>query len=209
MKKYISLIVITFFLASCGHYKDLQLDKEMNINDLFKSWNKSTYKSIEFQAKSLFNSRKEEYGKELELFKVQEDIKSFDEVNTVSVRYKFLQKLSDQYLKISDYFIVETNISGEYYQPRIFVMYSRNKKSTDVMKFEYKKNEWEFVDSFLLPYKFNYNYKDYILRRDGDWNRHNVIVSHILNNSSERSDFFLKGAMKKFVFELPESANHF
>lgn len=209
MKKNINLIIIGFLLFSCGHNKSLQIDNQMNIDELIKSWNSSTLMSIEYQSKNSIESRKISYEKASDLFKIKQNIQNSNEVNTNSIRYKFLKTLSGQFLKISDYFIVEADISGEYYQPRIFVIYSRDQKSTDVMKFEYRKNEWEFIDSFLLPYKFNYSYKDYISKGNDDSNRHNVIVSHIVKNGVERSDFFLTSTMRKFVFKLPESANHF
>lgn len=175
----------------------------MNLDELFKSWNLATYKSIETQTEI------SEKDSKLALFKVQNDIVEFDKINKNAIRYKFLEKLSNQYLNISNYYIIETAISGEYYQPRIFVMYSRNQKSTNVFKYEYINKKWEYIDSFLLPYYFKYNYKDYVTNHGKETNQHDITVTQIINNKVVKSDFFSTGTMSKFVFELPEFANHF
>lgn len=186
MNEKLKLLLVTVLICSCGNYKNLQVRREINIDEVYKSWKKLDSKSDEVQSKINLN---------------EEDKRSF--------RYTFLQELQDRYIELSDYYIIESPISGEFYMPRIWVMYSRNKKSTDVIKFENTSGTWKFKDSFLLPYRFKYCHKNYVRKNEEEFNWHEVTVSHVVNDVVVSSDNFEKGTMKKFVFELPEFANHF
>ena len=173
MKK-LALIFSFFLICSCGNYKSIKSNCDLNIDAIYKSW--------------IENSS--EYYKD-------------------SLRYRFLEKLKNQYFSVSEFYIIDSPISGEFYLPRIWIMCSYNKKSTDVLAFEFKNKNWEFVNSFRLPYRFQYNQKEYLRKNGKEFNWNDVTVSHVVNNQVIRSDFFAKGTMKKFVFELPEKANHF
>lgn len=182
MNKTLKLLLVSVLICSCGNYKSLQAPREINIDEVYKSWNKLSTTSTEI---------------------------NLNENDKNSLRYTFLQELQGQYSYLSDYYIIESPISGEFYMPRIWVMYSRNMKSTDVVKFENTLGTWKFKDSFLLPYRFKYRYKDYVRKNEEEFNWHEVTVSHVVNDVVVSSDNFKRGTMKKFVFELPELANHF
>ncbi|MBY0486551.1 MAG: hypothetical protein K2P85_05100 [Flavobacteriaceae bacterium] len=177
MRNVFKLLFVSFFICSCSNYKNLQARREINIDEVYKSWNKQAT--------------------------------TFTEIDKNSLRYKFLERLQNQYIEFSDYYIIESPISGEYYMSRVWVIYSRNKKSTDVVKYEFTLGSWNFKDSFLLPYQFKYRYKDYIRKNEVEFNYHDVTVSHIINDRVVSCDFFKAGSMKKFVFELPEISMHF
>lgn len=186
MNKALKLLLVSVLICSCGNNKSLQAHREFNVDEVYKSWNKLATTSNEIQTETNQN-----------------------EIDKNSLRYTFLQELQGQYRELSDYYIIESPISGEFSMPRIWVMYSRNKKSTDVLKFEFIQRSWKFKDSFLLLYKFKYSYEDYVRKNEKEFNYHDVTVSHVINNEVVSCDFFKAGSMKKFVFELPEMANHF
>jgi len=125
----------------------------------------------------------------MELFKIQEDINDFEKINKNAIRYKFLEKLSNQYLNISNYYIIETAISGEFYLPKVYIMYSSNKKSTNVLKYEYINRKWEYIDSFLLPKYFSYNFKKYLTKYGKGLNYNDITITHVANNNVLSSDF--------------------
>ena len=180
------LVLVSVLICSCGNNKSLQAHREINVDEIYKSWNKLATTSTEIQTEIKLNENDKD-----------------------SFRYKFLQVFQRQYIELSDYYIIESPISGEFYMPRIWVMYSRNKKSTDVVKFEFSQRNWKFKDSFLLPYMFKYRYKEYIRKNEKEFNYHDVTISHVINDEVVSCDFFIAGSMKKFVFELPEMSNHF
>ncbi|WP_395062628.1 hypothetical protein [Flavobacterium sp.] len=182
MNKTLKLLLVSVLVCSCSNYKSLQAHREINVEEVYKSWNK--------------------------LAKTFTEI-NLNEIDKNSLRYTFLQELQGQYRELSDYYIIESPISGEFYMPRIWIMYSRNKKSTDVVKFEFLQRKWKFKDSFLLPYIFKYRYKEYIRKNEKEFNYNDVTISHVINDEVVSCDFFIAGSMKKFVFELPEMSNHF
>lgn len=189
-------------IVSCGQYKNLQTpNQDLNINKIFISWNLSTYKSIERQANTSIKEIKTDFKKQMELFKIQEDINDFEKINKNAIRYKFLEKISNQYLNISNYYIIETETLGEFYLPKVYIMYSSNKKSTNVLKYEYINRKWEYIDSFLLPKYFSYNFKKYLTKYGKGLNYNDITITHIVDNNVLSSDFFIKGSMSKFVFE--------
>jgi hypothetical protein len=81
------------------------------------------------------------------------------------------------------------------------MMYSNNKKSTNVLKYEYINRKWEYIDSFLLPYYFKYNLKRFKIKKGLGLNYNDITITHIVNNNVLSSDFFINGSMSKFVFE--------
>ena len=186
MNKTLKLLLVSVLICSCGNNKSLQTHREINVDEVYKSWNKLATTSNEIQTEINQN-----------------------EIDKNSLRYTFLQELQGQHRELSDYYIIESPISGEFFMPRIWVMYSRNKKSTDVLKFEFIQRSWKFKDSFLLPYKFKYSYMDYVRKNEKEFNFQDVTVSHVINDEVVSCDFFKAGSMKKFLFELPEMANHF
>ena len=143
MNKTLKLFLVSVLICSCGNYKSLQAHREINVDEIYKSWNKLATTSNEMQT-------------EINLNKIDKN----------SLRCTFLQELQGQYRELSDYYIIESPISVEFYMPRIWVMYRRNKKSTDVVKFEFIQRNWKFKDSFLLPYMFKYRYKEDIRKNE-------------------------------------------
>ena len=186
------LIAILFFCASGS----VQQGKDTNIDSTFINWNKATIASLRLQAAIEEQTKViDSYKNRLAAFYAYINIKTDNQLNKNSIRYKFLTRIKEQ-LKQKNIFIIEANTSGEKVEIRNFVLYPNSQDKIDVEIYRYILQGWrkdkvikdyqQSIDTTLLSHRVKW---------PKGFNNDDVIISHFQQGHINTSEFFLFGTL--------------
>jgi hypothetical protein len=198
MRNIAKLFIYTILLCSCAHYNSINMqDKE--IDGLFNSWNDATIKSISTQRNSTTQEKEKSlYENRVDALKAYLKLDDSGKINKNSIRYKFLQKLQNTN---SDFYIVESNRSGEQVVIRNYVIYPKNNKTMDVVKYELRNNDWIIIKKYVLSNPIEFSFKTNRKIFGSGNNMDDVIITHISNKTITNSDFYLFSTMNTLNLE--------
>lgn len=185
-------LISAFCLRSATNYKQSPID------DIFVAWNKATYLSLtKERAKATDSSKRHQYEDRIEDLKYIFTNKDLDAIDSGSLRYQFLRKLSKD---IGDgqriFYVIEANQNGAKVLLRDFVVYfnAPNQVSVDVYVFgrdgwfkqaEVKKMSCTILDGFE---------KNYAKLGHG-FNEDDVIITKFEKNTVKYSEYFLSATL--------------
>jgi len=154
---------------------------------LFLTWNKATFNSFYKQIKST-GDPENRYKNELSAFKEYIAISSDNEINKNSIRYEFLKELQENMSDL-DFYIIESNRSGEEVEIRNYVVYFKGDLVKEAFIYRYLKGKW--VKNKLNEINLKIN-PDLSVKRYGEGsNEGNVIITRFIKYKVDVSDFFL------------------
>jgi hypothetical protein len=192
MFKLISILYFVFM--SCSVNKQIQTYTQPPLDSVFISWNKSTFKSLNRQAKLATDSLQRTFY-ENRLLSVKEywRIKNINDVNNGSIRYKFLKtvfaKLDD---KKKDFYIIEANESGSKFLLRTFVLYKDSSNTIDVEFYDYFNEIWQKTGKFKKEnFYLQANLKNYVSQFSKGFNYDDIILTEFKNGQVNQSEYYL------------------
>lgn len=192
MVKLISILYFVFM--SCSANKQIQTYTQPPLDSVFISWNKSTLKSLNRQAKLATDSlQRTIYENRLLSVKEYWSIKNIDDINNGSIRYKFLKtvfaKLDD---KKTDFFIIEANESGSKVLLRTFVLYKDSTNTIDVEFYDFFNEEWQKTGKFKKDsFHLQADLKNYISQFGKGFNYDDIILTEFKNGHVKESEYYL------------------
>ncbi|HET6226375.1 MAG TPA: hypothetical protein VFF27_08860 [Bacteroidia bacterium] len=166
--------------------------EQSQTDSLFKNWNKATFFSLERQLESSTDTTKKSfYENRLLAFKAYLNINTLETINKNSIRYEFLTAFSP-FPKDSEFYIIESNESGQKVLLRNFVLYPNR----DVVKVEFyiKNGKWKKNGAFEMK-KFNLsgNLKNYLTQKG--FNDDDIVITKFENGRIKESEYFLFGTL--------------
>lgn len=194
MKKMNIFIYCLILLCSCGKQNSMNT-KSIDIDEIFKTWNIATSKSIHLGINSTNNENQISlYKNRLEALKNYLAISDFQTINNNSIRYKFIKETIRNWNH--NFYIVEANESGEQISIISYILFPNQNGTTKVFRYEYKKGDWVKTEENTMNYSFKFDRKTYSTTFGNGKNQNDVIITHIENNQIIGSDFFLFSTMK-------------
>jgi hypothetical protein len=195
------LLVCIIHLSNCVY-------AQTNLDSVFVKWNKLTFRSIERQQKSTYDtSQKKYYTNRLDALKKYFDIKDSASVNSKSIRYEFLKVLfSRSYKKNSVFYLVESDESGYKVTIRNFVVYADSLNSVNIDYYTFSNSTWSLVEKKALnSCVIDYNLQEYVTKFWKGFNQDDVIVTKFEFGNLVESYFYLfytlssKSCFKEFL----------
>ncbi len=192
MFKLISILYCVFL--SCSVNRQIQTYTQPPLDSVFISWNKSTLKSLNRQAKLATDSlQRTIYENRLLSVKEYWGVKNIDDINNGSIRYKFLKtvfaKLDD---KKKDFYIIEANESGSKVLLRTFVLYKDSTNMIDVEFYDFFNEEWQKKGEFKKDnFYLQPDLKNYISQFSKGFNYDDIILTEFKNGYVKESEYYL------------------
>lgn len=196
MGKLMRVPTLLMFILLLSSFLDEKKGKGIDTAATFINWNKATIASLRQQSASNEQKRVTDYYKNrLAAFYAYIDIKTDNQLNKGSIRYKFLELLKNK-LETKDVFIVEATNSGEEVDIRTIVLYPTDTDKVDVEVYRYSLQGWR-RDSAIKNYQLSVD-KSLLSGRVAwakSFNHDDVTVSHFHNGKVKASEFFLFGTL--------------
>lgn len=181
------LFIVFIIVVSCSSMNN----KPMYINDfksLVKSWNQSSVESLN---NSITLNKNPLYKNRLEAFNSFHSLGDFDNIES-TIRYKFLLRIyEDKELK-DDFYIVESNKSGEIYEIRNFLIYKVSDNRFKIILYILENKEWKTtIETFFT------STEDDVIQKYKDseigigLNKDDVILTYFKNKRIIYSEFYL------------------
>ena len=156
MGKLMRVPTLLLFLLLFSSFSDEKRGTGIDTAATFINWNKATIASLRQQSASNEQTKVTDYYKNrLAAFYAYIDIKTDDQLNKGSIRYKFLELVKSK-LEIKDVFIVEANTSGEKVDIKTIVLYPTATDKADVEIYRYSLQGWR-RDTTIKNYQLSVN----------------------------------------------------
>ena len=189
---YLLLVFASYFSALCPcNDKGIREPMILNIDTLFINWNKATIKSLDDQiSQTKDTTQKTQLINRLSALKYYVDIKRIEEVNATSIRYQLLAEIEKFNYGKSDFYVIESNRSGEKIDIISYVIYLNNPDTLNIYNFI--KNKWVRHSAFLgNNLNLDTNLKNYFTKFGLGFNQDDVIISLLNDRNVLSSEFFL------------------
>lgn len=172
-------------------YSQQPITNSFDIDKTFSDWNQSTIKSIEKHILLTKNDVQNSlYVNRLIAFKTFNNINNLEHFNVNSIRYKFLERIKKDYSGVKDFYILESNQSGEQIVIRNFVLRKTSEKKIKVEVYEFKNNLWKNSKS-SFKVNLNDNLEVNFIKFGTGFNQEDVIITKIKKNKVNYSEFYL------------------
>jgi hypothetical protein len=196
MGKLMRVPTLLMFILLLSSFLDEKKGTGIDMAATFVNWNKATIASLRQLSTSNEQTRVTDYYKNrVAAFYAYIDIKSDNQLNKESIRYKFLKLLKNK-LETKDVFIVEATNSGEEVDIRTIVLYPTATDKVDVEIYRYSLQGWR-RDTAIKNYQLSVD-KSFLSGRvtwAKGFNHDDVTVSHFHDGKVKASEFFLFGTL--------------
>lgn len=185
---------IYFVFLSCSVQKPNQAYAQPPLDSVFISWSKSTFKSLNRQLESATDSvQKAMYENRLLAVKEYWSIKSIDDVNNKSIRYKFLKTVfAESHDRKKDFYIIEANESGSKVLLRSFVLYLDSANAVDVEFYDFINGEWQKTGRFRKSnFYLQGDLVNYITQFGKGFNNDDIAITEFKNDRVKESEYYL------------------
>ena len=192
MFKLISLLYFAFL--SCSANKQMQTCEPPSLDSTFVSWNKATLESLDRQIKATTDSlRKTFYNNRFLSTMEYWGIKNIYDLNTNSIRYKFLKalfvNLND---KIKDFYVIEANESGSKVLLRNFILYKSSTNKALVEFYDFFNDDWQKKGKFKeANFTLQTDLKNYLSQFGKGFNYDDIVITEFKNGYVQESEYYL------------------
>lgn len=171
-----------------------------HLDSAFIDWNKATFESLNRQLQLSTDSiPKSRYENRVEAVKAYWKIKSLNDVNHESIRYKLLKTLKQEsFTKKNVAYIIEANESGVKVMLSSYVVYPNENNIADIELFEFVNDTWKKIGQFKQEkFKIQADLRIYISPfRKGD-NYDDIVITEFRNGKTKQSEYFLYSTLLK------------
>lgn len=185
-------VVYWLLFFSCSNSSN---NNKMVSNDTaFINWNKSTLQSLAKQIESAKDSAEISlYENRVLAFKAFVDIDKPEDVNVNSVRYQFIQGVSESVSNQKDFYIIEANRSGERVEIRNYVVYpSATGGKAEVNVYNFINRKWiKSSVSKEMDLPLSDSLTSYRTKFGLGFNQDDVIITHFVKNAVTTSEYYL------------------
>jgi hypothetical protein len=167
---------------------------EPSLDSVFVNWNKSTLGSLNRQMEATSDSLKKSiYSNRVLSLKEYWAIKSMDDLNRSSIRYKFLKtafaKLND---KTKDFYIIEANESGSKVLLKNFILFTNSTGGINVEFYDFFDEEWKKKGTFKEEsFNLQSNLRSYLSSFGKGVNSDDIIITKFRNANLQESEYYL------------------
>ncbi len=189
LKQFMCFIYFTCLLSSLNCLK-----AQAKMDSIFIQWNKTTFQSLNRQKQlSTDSMQKELYDNRILSIKEYWGIKSVDDFNTESIRYKLLKLiLQKSHNKKNDFYVIENNESGSKVLLRCFVIYVKPGKKTEIDFYEFGNDMWKQTGKFKKErFYLQPDLKSYISEFRKGFNYNDIIITEFKNKQVNESEYYL------------------
>jgi hypothetical protein len=190
MNKFLILFYSGVFLFGCT--SNSIEPKMINVDSAFLNWNLSIIKVLNCHIKSVRDSsERQDYENRLEAFMASIGIDKPNTINKRSIRYDFLQTIVEFISAQPEFYIIESDKSGERVLIQTFLVKVKG-NNLNVSLFEFNDSKWiKKNDSKNIHLNIKGRLKDEKTILGSGYNEDDVIVTHFLNNQIVDSEFYL------------------
>ena len=184
--------VIYFLFLSCSINKTNKAYPQSQFDSVFINWNKSTFESLNRQSRLATDSmQKALYVNRIVSVKEYLKIKSIDDLNVESIRYKFLETLFANRQQ-KDFYIIEANESGSKVLLRSYVLNMTSNNTSDVEFYSFVNGEWNKTGKFKQDnfYRIG-DLKQYISKFGKGFNYDDIVITKFENGNIKESEYYL------------------
>jgi hypothetical protein len=196
MRLIITCIFVIALLPSCNNSPNVKSD--IGSNDvIFITWNKSTLRSLKDRILIASSTDEKELSRNrIDTRKAYLQITNEDQANKSSIRYKFLDKLSQIQPNQKNFFIVEADQSGETSEKRSYVVNIHERKVVHV--YDFVSGKWvEHSVTQDFDFTISKNLNDYRVDYLSGFNSNDVIITLFENGKVVSSQHFIPTTMIK------------
>jgi len=169
-----------------------QSEKNMNLEVTFVSWNRSTLSSIKNRIRKSNNiPEKKIYENRLAVFKGYLDIKYENSINRQSIRFLFLKKLKEKQPKISDFFIIEANRSGESLEIKNYILQRNSKGLLMIDVYVHTKEHGWLKSGQTTEARLCLDLIESTIKYGSGFNHDDVIVTKFTDNKIINSQYYI------------------
>jgi hypothetical protein len=172
----------------------MQTCEPPSLDSIFVSWNKATLESLDRQIKATTDSlRKTFYNNRFLSTKEYWGIKNIYDLNTNSIRYKFLKalfvNLND---KIKDFYVIEANESGSKVLLRNFIVYKSSTNKAVVEFYDFFNDDWQKKGKFQEDnFTLQTDLKNYLSQFGKGFNYDDIVITEFKNGYVQESEYYL------------------
>jgi hypothetical protein len=162
---------------------------------LFVTWNKATIESFQRQIKKT-GDPENRYKNELAAFKEYIAVSSEDAINHNSIRYQFLTEIQKTGRGL-DFFIIESNRSGEVVEIVNYVVYFEQDLLKEVLVYQYLNGKWKLNISTKTKLKYDDELLHSMKKYGEGSNQDNVVITRFSNYKVDASEFYIYSTLSK------------
>jgi hypothetical protein len=172
----------------------MQTCEPPSLDSIFVSWNKATLESLDRQIKATTDSlRKTFYNNRFLSTKEYWGIKNIYDLNTNSIRYKFLKalfvNLND---KTKDFYVIEANESGSKVLLRNFILYKSSTNKAVVEFYDFFNDDWQKKGKFQEDnFTLQTDLKNYLSQFGKGFNYDDIVITEFKNGYVQESEYYL------------------
>jgi hypothetical protein len=172
----------------------MQTCEPPSLDSIFVSWNKATLESLDRQIKATTDSlRKTFYNNRFLSTKEYWGIKNIYDLNTNSIRYKFLKalfvNLND---KTKDFYVIEANESGSKVLLRNFIVYKSSTNKALVEFYDFFNDDWQKKGKFKEDnFTLQTDLKNYLSQFGKGFNYDDIVITEFKNGYVQESEYYL------------------
>jgi len=172
----------------------MQTCEPPSLDSIFVSWNKATLESLDRQIKATTDSlRKTFYNNRFLSTKEYWGIKNIYDLNTNSIRYKFLKalfvNLND---KTKDFYVIEANESGSKVLLRNFILYKSSTNKALVEFYDFFNDDWQKKGKFQEDnFTLQTDLKNYLSQFGKGFNYDDIVITEFKNGYVQESEYYL------------------
>jgi len=172
----------------------MQTCEPPSLDSIFVSWNKATLESLDRQIKATTDSlRKTFYNNRFLSTKEYWGIKNIYDLNTNSIRYKFLKalfvNLND---KTKDFYVIEANESGSKVLLRNFIVYKSSTNKAVVEFYDFFNDDWQKKGKFQEDnFTLQTDLKNYLSQFGKGFNYDDIVITEFKNGYVQESEYYL------------------
>ncbi len=192
MLKLISILY--FIFLSCTVNNQVRTYSQPILDSVFINWNKSTLESLNRQIKMTTDSlQKDIYKNRVLSTKMYWGINDVGDVNSGSVRYKFLKTVfAKAGNKKRDLYIIEANESGSKILLRTFILYRDSTNAIYVEFYDFFNEEWQKRGGFKEDnLSLQTDLRNYLSRFGKGFNYDDVVITEFKNGHVQQSEYYL------------------
>lgn len=181
------LYIIFIIVVSCS-LKNNRLMYIYDFKNVVNCWNQSSIESLD---NSILFKQNPLYKNRLEAFNSLHSVGDFKNIES-TIRYKFLLKIHEDKDLGNDFYIVESNKSGEVYEVRNFLIYKVSDNRFKIRLYDLENSEWKpTTETFFVSTEDNAIQKYKECKIGEGINNDDVILSCFKKRKIIYSEFYL------------------